>query len=365
MDYEKKYKALVEAVKTLKETNPSDEGIQNWVNDNVPELIESEEENIRKTIIYHIKNCDDTIDEDTEKRMLAWLEKQGEKKSIKPKFEVRDTMRTLQEADNGVTYGIPVVVYIDEKYYHCYNELIAIKDQDDYEYPPMNRIQNPANKVKHKFNVGDVIRLKGAVAEYTIKRVTDTTYYTDGWSCGIERCEENYELVEQEPTDKVEPKFHEGDWVVYDHRAYQVVELPKEGYINLGLRGNGKIEFAPSAYCRLWTIQDAKDGDVLVTDNGLAFIYNGYLEEQQWPFAYGGINLFDRFNISDGLLPFTHQKVVPANKEQRDLLFHKMKEAGYEWDAKKKELKGIEQKQSFDIERVNMVKINNEHELHE
>ena len=30
---------------------------------------------------------------------------------------------------------------------------------------------------------------------------------------------------------------------------------------------------------------------------------------------------------------------VPATKEQRDLLFAKMKEAGYEWDADKKELK--------------------------
>ena len=30
---------------------------------------------------------------------------------------------------------------------------------------------------------------------------------------------------------------------------------------------------------------------------------------------------------------------TPATKEQRDLLFQKMKEAGYEWDAEKKELK--------------------------
>ena len=41
-----------------------------------PELKESDDEKIRKEIIYHIKNCDDTIDEETEKRMLAWLEKQ-------------------------------------------------------------------------------------------------------------------------------------------------------------------------------------------------------------------------------------------------------------------------------------------------
>ncbi len=31
MDYEKKYKDLVEAVRKLQEANPSDEGIQTWV----------------------------------------------------------------------------------------------------------------------------------------------------------------------------------------------------------------------------------------------------------------------------------------------------------------------------------------------
>lgn len=41
-----------------------------------PELRESEDERIRNEIIYHIQNCDDTIDEETEKRMIAWLEKQ-------------------------------------------------------------------------------------------------------------------------------------------------------------------------------------------------------------------------------------------------------------------------------------------------
>lgn len=30
---------------------------------------------------------------------------------------------------------------------------------------------------------------------------------------------------------------------------------------------------------------------------------------------------------------------MPATKEQRDMLFRKMKEAGYEWNGEKKELK--------------------------
>lgn len=72
----------------------------------------------------------------------AFIAGQNEQKlanKVEPKFKVGDTMRTLQEANDGYTDGMPVVVSIDNEYYHCTNELIAIKDQDDYEYPPMNR----------------------------------------------------------------------------------------------------------------------------------------------------------------------------------------------------------------------------------
>lgn len=57
---------------------------------------------------------------------------------VEPKFKVGDVMRTLQEADDGIVDGMPVVISIDKEYYHCTNELIAIKDQDDYEFPPIN-----------------------------------------------------------------------------------------------------------------------------------------------------------------------------------------------------------------------------------
>ena len=74
--------------------------------------------------------------------MKKKLEKQGEQKptdKAEPKFKVGDTMRTLQEASNGITSGLPVVVSIDNEYYHCNNETIAIKDQNNYEYPPINK----------------------------------------------------------------------------------------------------------------------------------------------------------------------------------------------------------------------------------
>ena len=141
-----------------------------------------------------------------------------------------------------------------------------------------------------------------------------------------------------------------GDWVVYDHRPYQVVELPKECYINLGLRGNGKIEFAPSTYCRHWTIQDANDGDVLFTSSTAShetFIFKS-IDEKGNAKCYFAYDSEDGFR--EGVYHFIGRATncKPATKEQCELLFQKMKEAGYEWDANKKELKKIEQKPTLE-----------------
>ena len=62
--------------------------------------------------------------------------------NVEPKFKVGDVMRTIQEAKDGWTDGMPVVVSIDNEYYRCNNEIIAIEDQDNYEYPPINRKHN-------------------------------------------------------------------------------------------------------------------------------------------------------------------------------------------------------------------------------
>ena len=75
MDYKERYNKLVEAVKVLQETNPSDEGIQNWINDNVPELAESEDERIREALIrFHRSTID--IDGIKGEDIIAWLGKQ-------------------------------------------------------------------------------------------------------------------------------------------------------------------------------------------------------------------------------------------------------------------------------------------------
>ena len=89
MDYEKKYNKLVNAIKVLQETNPSDEGVQNWVKDNVPELRESEDERIKKTLIDYFKDykTQEVIGIETffgipTDDIIAWLEKQRTSKQV-------------------------------------------------------------------------------------------------------------------------------------------------------------------------------------------------------------------------------------------------------------------------------------------
>ena len=86
-NYKEKYESLIEAIKVLRDINLSDSGIQNWVNDYVPELAESEDEKIKKTLIRFFK---DQYPNETEMydgsvtvgKAIAWLEKQGEQKPV-------------------------------------------------------------------------------------------------------------------------------------------------------------------------------------------------------------------------------------------------------------------------------------------
>jgi hypothetical protein len=97
----------------------------------------------------------------------------------------------------------------------------------------------------------------------------------------------------------------------------------------------------------LWTIADAKDGDVLSSIRGCPFIYDKYRNQRNdLLYYYAGIDGRGNFVMKCPKRMLYHfgpsTDAAPATKEQRDLLFAKMKEEGYEWDADKKELKKIQ-----------------------
>lgn len=149
---------------------------------------------------------------------------------------------------------------------------------------------------------------------------------------------------EQNPANKVDTKYKVGDWIISNNKksTYQVIEVKRGIYV---IRDNvdnheyhiGIEECEKSG--RLWTIQDAKDGDVIVSQYNKPFIYNG-IRDYFHIGSYCGISVDDNFQVATEKCHWTNNvNIYPSTKEQRELLFAKMKESGYEWDAEKKELK--------------------------
>ena len=143
------------------------------------------------------------------------------------------------------------------------------------------------------------------------------------------------------------PKYKVGDWLVATKhglsRLIRIIgheqgryEIEKMG----GDTGVPSFGYVEENY-RPWTIQDANDGDVLATKDNCICIFDGTVEEGKYPFAYCGISMYG-FRTYDGKLPFTHDDVYPATKEQRESLFSMMQEAGYEWDSDKKKVTPID-----------------------
>jgi hypothetical protein len=149
------------------------------------------------------------------------------------------------------------------------------------------------------------------------------------------------------PTDKVEPKFKVGDWIV-NNKSKDVffIKSINSGYCSLeDTKGNIYSPCLPfESDFHLWTIKDAKPGDVLVVgdEDGEAVAICGNDDE------YGNKILVFYYDVENGVLintPIAKECLLhPCDKKQRAFLFQKMHEAGYEWDAEKKELKKIEQK---------------------
>ena len=156
----------------------------------------------------------------------------------------------------------------------------------------------------------------------------------------IEECIAWLEKQGETSTDKTKPRFKVGDWVIFttSGNLYQVEK--KENYeytLRHILWGSLCLSFSDENLIREWTIQDAKDGDILATSVG-AFIYNGNNVGGSFPGSYCGINTLGNFKIGVES-HWTCKTVYPATKEQRDTLMKAMNDAGYEWNAEKKELK--------------------------
>lgn len=360
--------------------------------DFLPEVKESEDDKIRKEIIAYFKA--DWAEEEgiTRPDWIAWLEKQG-REDYNPYKVIIESIAEMCER------------YSQTMDWKDFYDNVKVKCKDAIEYDKANpenqgeqkstiKMKTPEESLGIDSDTYNKIvdaciydEQKPADKEYTFKAIprllemveptdrakaycqklidslTKERYFVDAKIVGECLRQMNGEDVpmatmdEQKPDDKVELKFHEGEWIVTDkNNVVQIKAVENDKYV-LENTMRFSIDYVDKCW-HLWTIQDAKDGDVLYAGGShcyfkeYIFMFSSFTEDNVISTHFG----YDVFHgtFDKDITRFGREEdfmfVTPATKKQRELLFQKMKEAGYEWDAEKKEPKKIEQSKLTEFE---------------
>ena len=297
-----------------------------------PELKESEDERIRKALYKAIWTY---IPTEEGQEYIAWLEKQGGQKhidmSIKEKarqiaWETSKHYDPLLSKESWCEMAaLDMASWLekqDKKSPFNKERLMEVAKPETFEeqIEHWQRMRHIAEK-----RVKEILEKQGEQEESQVYEKKDgeiiTYYTTDGYKV-------------------VEPKFKVGEWITCEElNTALIVNIDDDKYeveFIDGNKGFPHIDYI-DRFFHLWSIEDAKEGDVLVDVYGNIGIFQKN-DDFDWTSYYslGSNKGFQNFNVEH-----ENDKTYPATKEQRDILFAKMKEAGYEWDAEKKELSFI------------------------
>ena len=329
--------ALERARKYYKETTNSVYNYKDMLEQIFPDIEESEDRKIKEEIVnyFQCQSRDEPCRKHIHDKWVAWLEKQGKETSWKPSKEEMD-----------VLYGL---AYITNQYDEHKEEVITRLYQD------LKREFFNGSSYENMFpNTEDGVRRRSTIQVLEYARSLDT-YNQYGkadidkniaWlekQDGIDNCPlegSTNTVMTDSKKNQVEPKFKVGDWITNGDYTWKIVEVKPLDYILQSQDGNivdDTISHVDEQF-HSFTIKDAKIGDVLVASDESLFIFARAKDNA----AYYHFSLCKNGSqeISDGKHAWEVAKDChPATKEQRDLLFEKMKEAGYEWDSEKKELK--------------------------
>ena len=295
-----------------------------------PELKESEDKKIKEDLIQWINEFPDTIWRGHyKKNVIAWLEKQGEQKPVDKigrKFNVGDIVqyitdsidrRKIKEIDTLCnmyhTDSSPIMFEIED-------EWKVVVNAEDIEQEPDDKVIKEEKPLLEKF--------KQAVYDCAWGKVT---------------CKKEGETKEEYANRWAEQfLFIVRDWAD-DYIDFTIQQKLRNSY------EKGKTDIIEKQNKQMITDKvepKFNDGDVLVSnDTSFIVLFKGlsYLEDD-----------IDRFksycHYREGIFSpiedpnWCCNAFHPATKEQRDTLMKAMANAGWEFDFEKKELKKIEQK---------------------
>jgi len=308
-----------------------------------PEL-KSKDEKIKEALMefFELQEDNTTYSLIPKKDILTWLEKQGQtftKKDVDDAYlkGVCDAKQELEKQGEPYNECNQNIEKQDESVQKVESHIISTQ-----EYICINDCWDPAVR-----NGGKQVLFKG-----TKYMGTDIIRIISKWGFDFLN-EEIYFKLYFKPIE-TSAKFKVGDWIVFNGLTLYIKGVVKGYYRTISKGGiTNSYSWDIDDVARLWTIRDARSGDILQADK-CTLIFDSLTKDidnktavSSWYFCdskkfYGmgtsKPDLWDSINI------------VPTTKEQRDLLFSKMREAGYEWDAEKKELKKIEQNPAWSEE---------------
>ena len=271
-----------------------------------PELKEDDTERIRKNCIHFLELQKQHHAATFEiEECIDWLEKQGEQKPCMVQWKgdnLKEVIGFTGKDKNFEKWFKSFEEY--EKYVHEHNDIFKLFNENGshYEIP---------------------------VGAWIVKT-------PDGYNIASNA------ILKQKSADKIEPTFNVDDWVVNKFGdSWHIDSLDKKNYQVSDGKGNyNYFPISKQDEMHLWTIQNGKDGDILACNEEI-LLFKSYSAQGRislYCWYNGHTNNFHGKEVIDILLT-TRNKVCPATKEQRDALMKAMNDAGYEWDAEKKELK--------------------------
>lgn len=399
MDYKEKYETALEHAKSLYNSMFVNNDILEQI---FPELGESKDERLRKTTIAFLKEYADKGYENAVE-CINWLEKQSKQSFNIIWHDITEEPEEMREIfceweTNDATWHDVVFYHADTKTF--WDGELRIDGVVKWAYvDEMFKKQGDIDKasceiIEKENNVNEETNAPTEYGKYVDERLNEAAkhFFSEGedkysvadlFYAGV-RCGQSWfekqgekpqgksalEAIQEKPVDnsnKIESKviFHKGDWVVCDvtGSVYQIkycVENISNDTYWYGLTNGAYIRYNEVNHYRLWTIQDAKDGDVLASGNGHIILVKesigspwGYRLSCHCAVLYDGTFEPRESHVNP-------EKFFPATKEQRDLLFQKMEEEGYQWNYVKKELVKFDKSNELDGAWCSVIEPNEE-----
>lgn len=391
-DYKKILEGVVNIINTTEKSDIGFANICTYIGEKCPEIKESEDERVKKRILLSLEKdlmatknsgCSTKDLEDC----ITWLEKQGEHQQLYIRFgdiPANEKSKIYRgEKEIGIENGVSVYpafkstngdivlglnLPITKTTLHTQQHLLEYDNRPCYLVTGDYIGKDTDGQILiSNVNIIEKIDNYRVKTEKQGDTTSDTKYEVkDGGSLSVSASDYKYATITQKDfapindtdeeivnaakntsvIDMVGPKFKVGDWVVTDKNDRVQIKAVNNSYYTIDNGMYFNIPYVDRCW-HLWAVQDAKDGDVLAVDpiegysSPFVCIYKRQNQEDSVDFDSHCFVAFDgKFYI--GEKGHSTEDIHPATKEQRDLLFQKMEEAGYEWDAEKKELKKIE-----------------------